>query len=167
MDLPWTKDRMLAELQGLGITYALIEHPPLRTVEETHGYWDHLPGLTAKNLLLKDAGGRFWLVVAPGELRVDLKALPARIGSKRLSFAGPDDLAATLAVEPGAVTPLAVVNDPTGRVSVVLDRSLAGPEPVKVHPLVNTASVAVAGEALLRFLAHHGHPPAVVDLPSR
>lgn len=54
-------------------------------------------------------------------------------------------VAATLAVERGSVTPLAVVNDAECRVSVVLDATLAGADAV-------------------RFLAQHGHPPSVIDL---
>ena len=127
-------------------------------------HWEALPGVAVKNLLLKDAGGRLWLVVAPAEMAVDLKALPKRIGSKRLSFAGPADLAATLAVVAGAVTPLAVVNDRDRRVSVVLNAALAGEVRIKVHPLVNTAIIALAGSDAVRFLTRHGHPPLVLAL---
>ena len=162
--MTWTKQALLADLAAQGIAYEIIEHPPVMTVEAARSHWAALPGFGAKNLLLKDAGGRLWLVVAPAEDPVDLKALPGRIGSKRLSFAGPADLAATLAVEPGSVTPLAVVNDHGGRVSVVLDRSLAGEARIGVHPLENTATIALAGTDVVRFLVHHRHQPAVVAL---
>ena len=162
---PWTRQRLLDELAALGIAYELLEHPPVHTVEAAREHWSRLPGLPVKNLLLKDAGGRLWLVVAPAEQPVDLKALPKRIGSRRLSFAGPADLAATLAVEGGSVTPLAVVNDTGQRVSVVLDASLAGDALIKLHPLVNTATLALAGADAVRFLAHHRHPPTVLPLP--
>jgi Ala-tRNA(Pro) deacylase len=161
---PWTPEAVLAELDALGIAYEMLDHPPVHTVEAAREHWARLSGEAAKNLLLKDAGGRLWLVVAPAEAPVDLKALPKRIGSKRLSFSRPPDLAATLAVEGGSVTPLAVVNDRAGRVTVVLDPSLAGEARVKVHPLVNTATVAVAGHDLVRFLDRHGHAPVVVAL---
>lgn len=160
----WSQARLLAELTGLGIAFEKLDHPAVLTVEAARAHWAELAGAAVKNLLLKDAGGRLWLVVAPAEEPVDLKSLPKRIGSKRLSFAGPADLAATLAVERGSVTPLAVVNDRDGRVSVVLESSLAGAPRIKVHPLVNTATVALAGADLVRFLGHHGHPPAVVQL---
>lgn len=159
-----TPETVLAELATLGIAHDVLQHPPIHTVEAARAHWARLPGEGAKNLLLKDAGGQFWLVVAPAEAALDLKALPKRIGSKRLSFAGAADLEATLAVERGAVTPLAVVNDAAGRVTVVLDRSLAGEARVLVHPLVNTATIALAGWDLVRFLALHGHEPLVVAL---
>jgi Ala-tRNA(Pro) deacylase len=155
---------LLAELSALGMAHEVLEHPAVYTVEAARAHWDALPGLAVKNLLLKDAGGRLWLVVAPAGAPVDLKALPKRIGSKRLSFAGAADLAATLAVEAGSVTPLAVVNDHDRRVSVVLDAALAGEALIKLHPLVNTATIALAGADAVRFLIHHGHPPLVVAL---
>ena len=161
---PWTQQTLLAELTGLGMAHDVLEHPAVYTVEAARAHWDALAGLAVKNLLLKDAGGRLWLVVAPAGAPVDLKALPKRIGSKRLSFAGAADLAATLAVEAGSVTPLAVVNDHDRRVNVVLDAALAGAARIKLHPLVNTATIALAGADVVRFLIHHGHPPLVLAL---
>jgi len=161
---PWTQQTLLAELTGLGMAHDVLEHPAVYTVEAARAHWDALAGMAVKNLLLKDAGGRLWLVVAPAGAPVDLKALPKRIGSKRLSFAGAADLAATLAVEAGSVTPLAVVNDHDRRVSVVLDAALAGAARIKLHPLVNTATIALAGADVVRFLIHHGHPPLVLAL---
>jgi Ala-tRNA(Pro) deacylase len=64
----------------------------------------------------------------------------------------------------GAVTPLAVVNDRDRRVSVVLNAALAGEVRIKVHPLVNTAIIALAGSDAVRFLTRHGHPPLVLAL---
>ncbi len=161
---PWTQQMLLAELTALGMPHAVLEHPAVYTVDAARAHWDALPGVAVKNLLLKDAGGRLWLVVAPAGAPVDLKALPKRIGSKRLSFAGAADLTATLAVEAGSVTPLAVVNDHDRRVSVVLDAALVGEVRIKLHPLVNTATIALAGADAVRFLIHHGHPPLVVAL---
>jgi Ala-tRNA(Pro) deacylase len=160
----WTPERLFADLARLGIAYEKIGHPALHTVEEAREHWAALDGEPAKNLFLKDVSGRLWLVLAPAEQPVDLKALRGCIGSKRLSFAGPAELEATLGVVPGAVTPLAVVNDRAGRVSVVVDASLAAAGRVKVHPLVNTATIALAGADTVRFLAEHHHSPLVLAL---
>ena len=160
----WTQQRLLDELAALGIAWELLEHEAAHTVEAARAPWSGMSGLWVKNLLLKDAGGRLWLVVAPAEEPVDLKALPKRIGSKRLSFAGAADLAATLAVQAGSVTPMAVVNDRDRRVSVVLDASLAGEARILVHPLVNTATIALTGTDTVRFLTCHNHSPAVLLL---
>jgi len=62
-----------------------------------------------------------WLVTLPDEKRADLKSLPDKIGSKRLSFGNADLLMEALGVTPGSVTALALINDEARRVQLVLD----------------------------------------------
>ena len=44
-----------------------------------------MPGGHTKNLFLKDAKGQLWLISALQDAKIDLKSLPERIGSARLS----------------------------------------------------------------------------------
>lgn len=156
---------LLATLERLGIVFELHEHEAVFTVEASARLHAHVRGTHTKNLFLKDAGGRFWLVSAPHDARVDLKALPAVIGSKKLSFGKSEDMVRLLGVTPGAVAPLAVINDREDKVSVVIDNRLATALCVNIHPLRNTATLGLAGAELLAFLAEVGHPPQVVALP--
>lgn len=118
-----------------------------------------LPGVNVKNLFLKDAKDRLWLVSAPWERAIDLKTLPQRIGSKRLSFGSPALLMDVLGVIPGSVTPFAPINDAAKRVTVVLDAWMMRQETLNCHPLVNTATTNIASGDLLAFLRHvHGEP---------
>ena len=68
-------------------------------------------------VLGKNKGGAFWLVTLPDEKRADLKRLPEKIGSKRLSFGNADPPMDALGVTPGPVTPLALINDARGACS--------------------------------------------------
>ena len=64
-----------------------------------------LPGVHTKNLFLKDAKDRLWLVTALAETRIDLKALPARIGNAAPGCrSGPEgaDGGDVLGVRPGS-----------------------------------------------------------------
>jgi len=149
---------------ALGLSPRMVEHPPLRTVADAHEYWDHLPGLAVKNLFLKDSGGQFWLVVLPAEVSVDTKALAAVIGSKRISFGSADALGRILGVEPGAVTPLAMINDSDRQVRLVLHAGMREAEAVLVHPLVNTATLLMPPDDLRRFLERCGAEPRFIDL---
>ena len=114
---------------------------------------------------LKDAGGAFWLVTVPGEARVDLKALPAAIGCKRVSFGKADDMQRLLGIAPGSVTPLAAINAAPGSITVVLDAGLAAAERVNVHPLRNTGTIGLAGATILDLLRHWGHEPLIASIP--
>ena len=83
-----------------------------------------LPGAHTKNLFLKDATGQLWLVSARDRAVIDLKRLPERIGSARLSFGSAERMAEALGVAPGSVTAFALINDKAGAIRFVLDRAL-------------------------------------------
>jgi len=156
-----------AALDALGIAWSQHEHDAVMTVEESAHLHAEIPGAHTKNLFLKDAGGQFWLVTVSHEISVDLKALPAVIGSKKLSFGKAEDMERLLAILPGSVTPLAAFNDKDGAVNVVLDETLAAAGQVNVHPLRNTATLGLSGADLLRALTAWNHAPQVVTIPAR
>src|SRR5689334_6702610 len=156
---------LLADLAALGIAYAAHEHAAVFTVAESRQLDAGFPGAHTKNLFLKDAAGVFRLVTVPAESRVDLKALPQAIGSKRVSFAKPEDMARLLGITPGSVTPLAMINAAPGSVTVVLEEGLAAAERINVHPLRNTGTVGMAGADVLRLLRHWGHDPLQASIP--
>ena len=154
-----------ADLKALAIPFKHHEHDAVFTVAESRGVKNAIPGEHTKNLFLKDAGGAFWLVTVPAEMRVDLKALPQAIGCKRVSFGKPEDMERLLGVSPGSVTPLGAIHAEPGAIAVVLDEGLAQAEIVNVHPLRNTATIGLSGADLLRLLVHWGHAPQVADIP--
>ena len=156
---------LLADLDALGVPFAAYEHVAVFTVAESDEVNAAIPGAHTKNLFLKDNGGAYWLVTVPGEARVDLKALPAAIGSKRVSFGKADDMERLLGITPGSVTPLAAINAPPGSITVVLDEELAAAETVNVHPLRNTATLGLPGAVILDLLRHWGHQPVVAPIP--
>ena len=58
----------------------------------------------------------------------------------------------------------ALVNDHDRAVELVLDARVFQAHKVQAHPLRNTATVAIDGQALLAFLALTGHAPRVVQV---
>src|SRR6476661_4374710 len=157
---------LMADLAALDIPCAAHEHEAVFTVAESRQLDAGFPGAHTKNLFLKDAGGAFWLLTVPAEARVDLKALPQAIGSKRVSFAKPEDMQRLLGITPGSVTPLAMINAAPGSVTVVLEEGLAAAERINVHPLRNTGTLGLAGDDVLRLLRHWGHTPLVAAIPT-
>jgi Ala-tRNA(Pro) deacylase len=157
---------LLAALDAAGIAWSLHEHEAVFTVEASARLHREIAGLHTKNLFLKDAGGQFWVVSAPHDAAIDLKALPVAIGSKKVSFGKAEDMARLLGISPGSVTPLAALDDAAGAVKVAIDRRLAEAATVNVHPLRNTATIGLAGADLVGFLAGIGHAPVVTLLPA-
>lgn len=155
--MPATPDDLFSRLVRLDIAVTTHAHAPAFTVEEGNAVWGGIPGIHCKNLFLKDAKGRLWLVVAPADRRVDLKALPGRIGAARLSFGSPELLREALGIEPGSVTPFALINDTAHRVTAVLDAWMMRQPLVNFHPLRNDMTTTIRPDDFRRFLADTGH----------
>jgi len=158
-----TKDELLAFLDSIGVEHETVEHPAVFRVGEGEDVKAAIPGAHTKNLFLKDAKDRLWLISARDRATIDLKRLHHVIGSARLSFGAAALMEEALGVTPGSVTAFALINDRERRVSFVLDHVLAQAGRVNFHPLVNTATTGVSGEGFQRFLAAVGVSPMVVD----
>src|SRR5262245_43079070 len=157
--------QLFDHLAQLGIAQRTVEHPPVFTVEQAKALRGDLPGHHVKNLFLRNKKEEMWLVVALEDRTIDLKRLGEVLGAGRLSFGSAERLKRHLGVEPGSVTPLALINDSGQSVRLALDRALADGAPVNVHPLVNTMTTTMAPAALLSFFANTGHEPRWLDFP--
>lgn len=156
---------LLARLDAMNIEVVIHRHPPIHTVEESRELRGTLPGGHIKNLFLRDKKRNQWLVTVLEDATVDLKALRHTLGaSGNLSFGSAELLSASLGVAPGSVTPFAVMNDPGGIISFVLDRGILDHDPINAHPLHNEATAAIGRDDLLLFLADCEHSPELIDL---
>lgn len=68
-----------------------------------------------------------------------------------------------LGVQPGALTPLGLINDSAGMVTAVIDAALLDAEQVNFHPLVNTESTGLRPADLLSFIRSCDREPLLVD----
>ncbi len=151
------KNGVLALLESAAIKYEVTEHRPIYTVEEGEALKLPHPEAIARTLFLcDDKHQNFWLVTLPKDKKLDLKALRAQLGSRRLTFAAAEELDAMLNLPPGSVTPLGALNDAEGRVPVIIDtafkESLIG-----VPLLTNTATIWLNGADLALILTQQGH----------
>lgn len=159
---PCTPDELLQLLEAEGIAAATAEHAPVFTVEEARALRVDLPGAHTKNLFLRNRKGRMWLVCVDADRPVDLRELGETLGAGRFSFGSEERLMRWLGLTKGSVTPLAVVNDRSGKVTLVIEAGLLTAEFVNVHPLTNTRTTALRPADLLRFCASVGHEAAVL-----
>ena len=163
---PASSDDLLRHLDTLGIAHHTTWHEPVFTVAESQALRGSLPGGHSKNLFLKNKKGDLWLVTAAEDAAVDLKALTKTLDAGRLSFGKPDLLIEILGIEPGSVTPFALINDPDHRVTFVLDQRLAAMEPLHFHPLTNRATTALSPDDFAKFLTDCGHTTISVEFPA-
>lgn len=151
------KNGVLALLESAAIKYEVTEHRPIYTVEEGEALKLPHPEAIARTLFLcDDKHQNFWLVTLPKDKKLDLKALRAQLGSRRLTFASAEELDAMLNLPPGSVTPLGALNDAEGRVPVIIDSAFKE-RLIGVPLLTNTATIWLNGADLALMLTQQGH----------
>ena len=158
-----TRPDLIAFFDAHAIDHATTDHPAVFRVGEGEDIKHGIPGAHTKNLFLKDAKGRLWLISAQDDTQIDLKRLHTVIGSARLSFGSAELMEQVLGVTPGSVTAFALINDLERQATFVLDARLAQAERVNFHPLTNTATTGVSQAGFARFLQALGIAPMVVD----
>ncbi len=160
---PALPEEVHRKLDSLAIEFTCIDHPPMRTVEDSKHYRGDVAGGYSKNLFLRNKKGKMWLVTLHEDRVIDLKILGELIGSGRVSFASETRLMNYLGIRPGAVSPLAVINDTSLSVAAVLDASLLQHDPLHFHPCDNSKTTTVAAQDLLRYMSACQHTPDIID----
>lgn len=145
------------------IPYERYDHMPVFTCEEADCLDIPEGSAKTKNLFLRDRKGRrhFLLTIGAGKT-VDIKALETVLEAKGLTFASSERLKKHLGLNPGSVTLFGAINDREGNVEVILDEDLLGYKAMQCHPLVNTSTLVVPMEGIMRFLELTGHRPRIL-----
>ena len=151
-----------------GISYRRYDHEAVYTCEQADCLDIPDGSAKTKNLFLRDRKGRrHFLVTVRADKSVDIKALETLLGAKGLSFASSERLERHLGLHPGSVTLLGVINDRDCSVEVIIDRDLLKYDAMQCHPLVNTSTLVVSTEDVMKFLELTGHLPLILDVPGQ
>ena len=158
-----SKEELIKLLDKSNCDYEVKEHAPLFTVEDSKSLRGSILGAHSKNLFLKDAKGQFYLLSVEENTKVDLKKIMNFIGSKKLSFAKAEYLESILGIEPGSVSPFALINDVDKKVLFFLDKNFLNYKKLNFHPLVNTATVNIATSDMIKFIEEKHNPIKYID----
>lgn len=159
------KKQVYDKLNELGITYQVDEHPAAFTIEEVDRLGIYNKGEVCKNLFLRDGSGkRHFLLVVPGHKEIDLKNVKEQIGSSRLSFGSAERLNNCLKLTQGSVSPFGILNDKDCKVELIFDKDLVGQKMLGFHPNINTATVWLSFEDLLKVIEENGNNILYVNL---
>lgn len=163
--MPHTPEQLLTYLNTHQIPYTHYNHPRLFTCEQAKEIIAQMsmPGMGIKNLFLKDSKKNLYLISATYDTQVDLKTTGKALNAKELRFADANLLMTHLGVEPGSVTPLAMINDSTHQVNMIIDAALLQHDLIQVHPLSNDATVVMKPADLIRFFDSLQIPYRVYD----
>jgi Ala-tRNA(Pro) deacylase len=145
-------------LQNLTIAYEYHEHPAVATIEDAKLHWIDLNSGRCKNIFFRNhKGDRHYLVILEHLRQLNIRDLEKRLRQGKLTFASDQRLKKYLGVEPGSVSPFGLINDETHHVHVFIDEKLNEFDRLAFHPNLNTASLVVSKNDLIRFLNHLGN----------
>ena len=165
-EMPTSPEALMENLKELGVEFELHHHEAVYTVAESEKVDAEIPGTHCRNLFLRDKKKKNYLVVLQNATEVDMKKLPDVIGSGRLSFGSDERLWQYLGVRPGSVCPFSIINDTDNNVKIILDKSMMETQRVNYHPLLNTMTVGLSPDDLIKFIENTGHEAHIVDLSS-
>jgi Ala-tRNA(Pro) deacylase len=145
-------------LEELGIPYEYHEHPPGPTVEEALKYWKDIDSAHCKNIFFRNhKGNRHYLVILDHRKPLNIRDLEQRLKQGKLTFASPKRMMKYLKIEPGSVSLFGLVHDEEDHVYLFIDENLRKEEKVSFHPNLNTASLVISIEDMVKFLDWSGN----------
>ena len=145
---PVGEQRVLAALDGAGLTYRVIRHGPVRSLAEAAVARGVAPVDVVKTLVVRRGEDDFLLVLVPGDRTISWPKLRSLLGVSRLSM--PDAAAARDATgyERGTITPFGSLR----AWPVVADERLRGRE-ITLGGGVHGVAVALDADAAITALA--------------
>jgi Ala-tRNA(Pro) deacylase len=133
------EEKIVATLQEKNIAHESISHTPVYTnpamaealhVEESE---------TVKSLVLKTKEGDMFVLVLPGNKKVDWKKAAAGANTKKVSFAKPDEVSRTVGCEVGCVPPFGHLT----ALPIYMDPELTRKDVVYFNPGVHDKSFKI------------------------
>lgn len=167
MNLPKQPEDLFETLKELGIEVTTETHEPVFTTDAATTIKGLIKGAHVKNLFLRNKKSGYYLVTMLQDKRLDLKVFSQEMGCGSLSFASDEDLIKYLGVEPGHVTPFALINPSSKEVKVILDKEMMDYDILNFHPLKNHMTTSILREDFCKFLDYVKHSPLIMTLPKR
>lgn len=144
-------------LNKLNIKYEELEHKAVYTIEEAlkENIPGRINGIECKNLFVKSKN-KYYLIFLRCDKRADLKSIATIAEATKFSFANEKELNEILGLSTGAVSPLGIINDKNNLVTLLIDKDLEN-ERVLVHPNINTKTVSIHIDDLIKLIKYTNH----------
>lgn len=147
------------------INYEKIDHPAIYNMEDLAQLHLPHPEADAKNLFIRDDQKKhYYLLTVKGNKKVNLQQFRQKFGTRRLTFASPEDMKNMLQLEPGSVTPLGLLNDQSKQIPLFLDSYFIEQPLIAVHPNENTATIWLKSMDLIDLIKKHGNPVQITEM---
>jgi Ala-tRNA(Pro) deacylase len=154
------------KLTELGIKFERVDNDSVEAMEDCVEISKKLGAEIRKTIIVCNRQKtNYYLVVLPADKRFDSKKFAQMMQCARVSFASAEDMEELLGVEPGSATVMSVLNDPEGKVQVVVDKAVADDKWFACNPGANTTHIKFKTNNLLNnFLPAVKHKAEIVML---
>lgn len=151
-------------LKNHNIKYTTHHHQAVFTCEEAAKFCKDIPGIHSKNLFLWDKKSRYFLVVLSEDKKLPFPEFANMVGVKKVYFADSELLRRKLDVSPGSVSLFSILNDQDKTVELYIDQEVYSADIVSFHPNINTKTLELSHDMLLKFFEVLNRPVHVINL---
>ena len=154
------------KLQELGITFDVVEHPPVFTTEQADSYIEGLEGVRTKSMFLTNKKKiQYYLLIMGDKKRLDMADFKVQVGANRIRMASLDSLAEKMTLPAGTVSPFGLLNNEEKDILVYFDKDIVSEDIMTFHPNTNEKTIFIKSKDLFRFLESIGFTYGVLILP--
>lgn len=135
---------IIDDLSTKGISYTLLEHEPVYTMEQAREVCGNLPEQGVKVLFAKAYKSKktfdYFLIVWTGNKQVDFQQMADSLGVKKTKLATPEEVKTELGIEIGALSPFGY----RGNYPVVFDEALLKQKELFINPGVHDKTIKLS-----------------------
>ena len=133
------EEKIIGILKDNDIAYDVFEHEPVYTNPTMAAALNVSESETVKSLVVMTKEKEMVVLVMPGDKKVEWKKAAAGIGTKKISFAKPDQVLDKVGCEVGCVPPFGQLTD----IPIFMDADLAKKDFVYFNPGVHDKSYKI------------------------
>ena len=154
------------KLQELGITFDVVEHPPVFTTEQADSYIEGMEGVRTKSMFLTNRKKtQYYLLIMDDKKRLDMDDFKVQVGADRIRMASLDSLTEKMTLPAGTVSPFGLLNNKEKDILVYFDKDIVSEDIMTFHPNTNEKTIFIKSKDLFRFLESIGFTYGVLILP--
>ena len=153
------------KLQELGITFDVVEHPPVFTTEQADSYIEGMEGVRTKSMFLTNRKKtQYYLLIMDDKKRLDIDDFKVQVGADRIRMASLASLAEKMTLPAGTVSPFGLLNNEEKDILVYFDKDIVSEDIMTFHPNTNEKTIFIKSKDLFRFLESIGFTYGVLIL---
>ena len=153
------------KLQELGITYDVVEHPPVFTTEQADAFIEGIEGVRTKSMFLTNKKKtQYYLLIMDDQKSLDMNLFKDLVSANRIRMASADSLYEKMELPPGTVSPFGLLNNEEKDIQVYFDKDIVSEDIMTFHPNTNEKTIFLATQDLFKFLTDLGYDYQILEL---